>query len=186
MNAGTEAMQLPRTIAVSVHGDPTTKGSMKCVGRRGKRLHVLVEELGPAVKRWRRIVAPAGDKLRELAGGKITGPVGMELIFTLERPESVPLWKRPWPAVRCGDVDKLARCVLDTLTVTRKAPNQVLADDSIVCELLTRKQYPDTPDVADRLLRPGVVIRLYPLADPLKAYELPYERVLDLDERTGN
>src|SRR6266498_2733911 len=186
MNAGTEAMQLSRTIAVSVEGHPTPKGSMKCIGGRGKIKHQLVEELGPALKRWRRIVAPAGDKLRELAGGVITAPVGVELIFTLERPESVPLWKRPWPAVRNGDVDKLARCVLDSLTVTRKAPNQVLVDDSIVCELLARKQYPDTPGVADRMLRPGVVIRLYPLTDPLKAYELPYERVLDLDERTGN
>lgn len=183
MNTGT----LSRTIAVSVHGDPTTKGSMKCVGRRGKRLHVLVEELGPAVKKWRRILEPAGDKLRELAGGPIDIPLGVELFFTLERPATVPLWKRWWPFMRgSGDVDKLVRCVFDALTVPKKHPERgVLADDAIVCELFARKTYPDTPDVSDRLTRPGVVIRLYPLPDRPPPAELPYEQVLDQDERTG-
>lgn len=177
----TAVTRLPRTIAVSVHGNPTTKGSMKCVGKRGNRQHVLVEELGPAMKNWRRIVEPAGDKLRQLAGGVITTPVGAELIFTLARPATASVWDRPWPAVRNGDIDKLARCILDALTVPRKAPEHgVLADDAIVCELLARKVYPDTPFAADRLARPGVVIRLYPIEDGPD--ELPYERVVDPDE----
>ena len=179
---------LARTVAVSVNGEPSTKGSMVCIGQVGKRAHVLIEQLGPAVKKWRRIVEPAGDKLRELAGGPLNHPIGVELLFTLERPETVPLWKRWWPFTRgSGDIDKLARCVLDALTVPRKAPERgVLADDAIVCELLCRKTYPDTPDVADRLVRPGVVIRLYPLPDVPPVEELPYEQVLDEVERTGN
>lgn len=176
--------RLPRPIAVSVHGDPTTKGNLICIGERGQIKHKLVEQTKAPHKRWLKILDPAGTTLRELAGGVLHAPVGVELVFTLERPDSVPAWKRPWPAVRNGDVDKLARFVLDALTVTKKAPHLgVLADDAIVCELLVRKVYPDTPDAPDRLTRPGVVIRLYPLDEAPP--ELPYERMLDADERTG-
>lgn len=176
--------RLPRTIAVSVNGDPTTKGNQLCIGQVGPIKHKLVERSSPVHKRWLKTLAPAGVKLRQLAGGIVTAPTGVELVFTLDRPESVPLWKRAWPAVRNGDVDKLARCVLDALTVTKKHPEQgVLVDDAIVCELLVRKVYADTPDVADRLPRPGVVIRLYAVDTPPP--ELPYEETLDAAERTG-
>ncbi|MGZ0150680.1 hypothetical protein ACXJJ3_26720 [Kribbella sp. WER1] len=179
--------RLTKPIAVSVHGDPRTKGSMKCIGKIGNRKHVLVEDQGAAVKKWRRIVDPAGDTLRELAGGVLACPLGVELVFTLDRPAGVSVWDRPWPHVRVGDVDKLARCILDALTVhhDRKTNTMhgVLADDAVVCELLCRKVYPDTPDAPDRLTRPGVVIRLYPITEP--PAELPYEHVLDQDERTG-
>lgn len=179
-------MTLPRPIAVSVHGTPVTKGSMKCIGSApGQKRHRLIEELDAGLRKWRKTLNPAGVKLRELAGGVIHEPIGVELVFTLERPAGVPLHKRAWPAVRVGDVDKLTRAVLDALTVTRKAPDLgVLADDAVVCELLARKVYPDTPDAPDRLTRPGVVIRLYPLEEPPP--ELPYELVLDADERTGS
>lgn len=166
--------RLPRPLAVSVHGEPTTKGNQICIGEVGPIKHKLVERMGPTHKRWMKILGPAGVELRRLAGGVVDAPVGVELVFTLERPESVPLWKRPWPAVRNGDVDKLARFVLDALTRTKKHPELgVLADDAIVCELLVRKAYPDTPDAPDRLTRPGVVIRLYPLDDP--PAELPLD-----------
>lgn len=174
---------LPRPIAVSVHGEPTTKGNQICIGEVGPIKHKLVERTKAPHKRWLKTLDPAGVKLRELAGGVIDAPVGVELVFTLARPDSAPLWKRPWPAVRNGDVDKLARFVLDALTRTKRRPELgVLADDAIVCELLVRKVYPDTPDVPDRLSRPGVTIRLYPL-DEAPA-ELPYEHVLDQAERT--
>jgi Holliday junction resolvase RusA-like endonuclease len=184
-NQETTLTRLPRPIAVSIHGDPTTKGSMKCIGpAAGQKRHRLIEELAPGLRRWRKALDPAGTKLRELAGGVIHAPIGVELVFTFARPAAATVWERPWPSVRCGDVNKLARAVLDALTVTKKAPQLgVLADDSIVCELLARKVYPDTPDAADRLTRPGVVIRLYPIVDP--PAELPYEHVLDQDEWTG-
>lgn len=176
--------RLPRPIAVSVHGDPVTKGNMRCIGQVGPIAHKVVEQTKAPHKRWLKTLDPAGVKLRELAGGVIDAPVGVELVFTLKRPELVPAWKRPWPAVRNGDVDKLARFVLDALTRTKRRPELgVLTDDAVVCELLSRKVYPDTPDVPDRLSRPGVVIRLYPL-DEAPA-ELPYELALDQAERTG-
>lgn len=177
-------MRLPRTgVAVSVHGDATTKGNMICIGQVGPIKHKLVEQTKTPHKRWLKTLDPAGVKLRELVGGVVDAPIGIELVFTLERPDSVPAWKRPWPAVRNGDVDKLARFVLDALTVTKKRPQLgVISDDAIVCELLVRKVYPDTPDAPDRLVRPGVVIRLYPLDEP--PAELPYEQLAD-EERIG-
>lgn len=176
--------RLPRPIAVSVHGDPKTKGNQICIGRQGKVEHKLIERSSPVHKRWLKTIDPAGVKLRELAGGVIDAAVGVELVFTLERPAGVPVHKRAWPAVRNGDVDKLARFVLDALTRTKKRPELgVLADDAIVCELLVRKVYPDTPDAPDRLPRPGVTIRLYPIEEAPP--ELPYEHVLDQAERTG-
>lgn len=172
-------MRLPRTgVAVSVHGDATTKGNMICIGEVGPIKHKLVEQTKAPHKRWLKTLHPAGRKLRELVGGVIHAPIGVELVFTLERPAGVPAWKRPWPGVRNGDVDKLARFVLDALTVPKSRPELgVLADDAIVCELLVRKVYPDTPDAPDRLVRPGVVIRLYPLMD--EPAELPYEQLAD-------
>lgn len=158
---------------------------MRCIGQVGPIAHKLVEQTKAPHKRWLKTLDPAGVKLRELAGGVLDAPVGIELVFTLERPESVPLYKRAWPAVRNGDVDKLARFVLDALTRTKRRPHLgVLADDAIVCELLSRKVYPDTPDAPDRLSRPGVVIRLYPLDEAPP--ELPYELALDQAERTGS
>lgn len=163
-----------RGIAVSVSGEPVTKGDLICIGAQGKVQHKLVPKAGPGHRKWLKTLDPAGVKLRELAGGIVRVPVGIELGFTLERPESVPSWKRHWPAVRNGDVDKLARFVLDALTVTKKRPELgVLVDDAIVCELVVRKAYPDTPDAPDRLTAPGVVIRLYPLE--LEVPELPFD-----------
>lgn len=177
-------MRLPRPLAVSVHGDAAPKGDLICVGQQGTIKHKLVPKNGASLRKWARIIDPAADKLRKLAGGVIDAPLGVELVFTLERPAGVPAWKRPWPAVRNGDVDKLARAVLDALTVPKKRPERgVLADDAVVCELLVRKVYPDTPDAPDRLTRPGLVIRMYPL-DEAPA-ELPYEQLLDADERAG-
>lgn len=162
--------RLSRPIAVSVHGAPAPKGDLVCIGRQGNIAHKLVPKSGPRLRKWLRIIDPAADKLRQLAGGVIDAPLGVELVFTLERPAAATVWERPWPAVRNGDVDKLARAVLDGLTVTRKRPERgVLVDDAIVCELVARKVYPDTPDAADRLTRltrAGIVIRLYPIDEP--------------------
>ena len=164
--------RLARPIAVAVHGEAAPKGDLICIGQQGQIAHKLVPKNGAPQRKWARIIDPAADKLRQLAGGVIDAPLGVELVFTLERPASVSVYDRPWPAVRNGDVDKLARAVLDALTVPKKHPERgVLADDAIVCELLARKVYPDTPDAPDRLTRPGIVIRMYPLD---QVDELPF------------
>ena len=165
---------LVREVVLVVHGDPAPKGSLKCVGRRGSRGHVLVEDsdrTGP----WRERVAAGGRRLMavcDLPDG-VSGPVALEVTFTVLRPSShygtgrnagiLKASAPGYPAKRSsngigGDVDKLARTILDALE-----DSGLLLDDSQVVELVTRKTYPDGPHVLpDALPRPGARIRLSP------------------------
>jgi Holliday junction resolvase RusA-like endonuclease len=134
---------------------------MTCVGRAG--FHNVQPSNKRDLTKWRKTLEPAGLALRGEVGGVVTTPCGIEVTLTLERPASVT---RPYPAVRNGDVDKLARAILDGLTVPKAKPHLgVLADDAIVCELVVRKWYPDSPGATDALDRPGAVIRLYPIGN---------------------
>lgn len=145
--------ELTKDYAVRVYGAPVPQGSMTCVGHGG--FHNVQPSNKDALKTWRALVEKAG---RALPVTGLVGPLGVEVTFTVERPASVPLRKRAWPAVKKADVDKLARAVLDGLTESK-----VYGDDSQVVELTARKAYPDTPGATDRLDRPGCVIRLYPI-----------------------
>jgi Holliday junction resolvase RusA-like endonuclease len=60
------------------------------------------------------------------------GVYDVYLQFFLPKPKTV---KRTHPNVRCGDIDKLCRAVLDALTAS------VFADDSQVCRLTATKEY---------------------------------------------
>ncbi|QOR55341.1 MAG: hypothetical protein SHS37scaffold537_39 [Phage 68_12] len=146
--------------AVKVYGSPAPKGSMKCVGGRGR--HQLVNN-NPATTPWQDRVAKACE-LFEISE-PLTVPLGLQLTFTVDRPKSVKPASRPWPHKTArtsdgggGDVDKLARTVLDALEQAR-----VVVNDAQICSIAASKVYPDTPDVADVLHRPGVFIRLYRL-----------------------
>lgn len=139
--------------AVKAHGTPAPKGSMKCVGGKGR--HQLINN-SPAAKAWQDVVAWAG-RLHE--GPALVGPLGVQITVTVERPKSTTVESRPWPHLRtAGDVDKHARTILDGLE-----QGGVLTDDAQVCEVHARKVYPDTPGVPDALGRPGALIRIYPL-----------------------
>lgn len=149
--------ELTSDLAVRVFGVPTPQGSMTC-----KAKHVRKANLQPSneadLKPWRALVARAG---RALPVTGLVGPIGVEVTLTVNRPKSVT---RPWPSAKAnrrgqgGDIDKLARAVLDGLT-----ESAVFGDDSQVVELTARKCYPDTPGAQDRLERPGAVIRIYPI-----------------------
>lgn len=146
---------MTRARAVKVFGPPAPKGSMKCVGQNGK--HQLVDTL-KTTKPWRQRIHKAAKHLT-IDGQPWSGPVGITLTFTIERPASVPLKKRAWPHVHgTGDTDKLARTVLDGLEDCG-----VLSNDAQVCVLSSVKCYPDTPDVIDQMDQPGVVIRIFNL-----------------------
>lgn len=71
----------------------------------------------------------------------------MELYFTLERPPSVSVRKRPYPITK-PDADKLARAVWDALK------GIIYADDSQVVRLTLAKDYGDAP---------GVIIQVWEL-----------------------
>lgn len=157
--------ELTRDYAVRVYGSPAPKGSLKCIGARGKKRHVLIED-NVRTKPWRELIERAG---RALPVSGLEGPIGVEVTLTIERPkshygtgrnatvlkDSSPLWPISHQA---GDTDKLGRTVLDGLQDA-----ELFTDDCLVVELTGRKVYPDTPGAPDRLQRPGAVIRIYPI-----------------------
>lgn len=143
--------------AVKIHGDPVTQGSMTC---KGRHLPGTFQNLQPdnetELKRWRSLVGKAG---RALPVTGLVGPLRVQATHTVARPRTVPLRVRAWPMVLgSGDVDKFGRALLDGL-----AEVGVFGNDAQVCNLNVWKCYPDTPNCPDRLDRPGVVIRIYPI-----------------------
>lgn len=145
-------------MMIKVYGTPAPKGSMKCIGARGGRGHQLVED-NKNTKPWRAKITKAGEQAVTKYGA-LTGPIVIEATFTVPRPASVPLTKRPYPITRSsGDVDKLMRVVLDALDDAG-----LYGDDAQVIGAPPWKTYPDSPGMPDRLDRPGVIIRIESLA----------------------
>lgn len=105
-----------------VPGRPKTKGSLSVVnGRRG------IASDTPASKRWRQLMAYAAAGLIK---APIEGPVTVVAVFHLPvHPVSGHAW-----AGRVGDLDKLARNLLDALTDAG-----VYGDDVQVTRLLVDK-----------------------------------------------
>lgn len=153
---------------VQFSGVPVPKGSLKCVGARGARRHVLVED-NPATEGWRSTVA--GVVASSFPHAHPGEPVGVEITATLPRPpshmgkgrnadrllSSSPLHPTPRGS---GDVDKLARTILDALQDAG-----VVRDDAQVVECVVRKAYPNA-ETPDALPYAGVRIRLYPYPPP--------------------
>ncbi|WP_375425973.1 RusA family crossover junction endodeoxyribonuclease [uncultured Friedmanniella sp.] len=128
---------------------------MKCIGARGKVKHQLVEDERVGQDEWRRRVKFAGIQLGQHIGQPLTGPISVEVTFTVPCPPSVKPERRLWPITRSsGDVDKLARLILDDLTGT------VFVDDSQVVELTARKTYPHSP-APDLTPAGGALIRVW-------------------------
>lgn len=148
--------------AVRVAGAPAPKGSLKCIGRRGKSAHNLIEN-NTRTKPWREAVKFAGGRLRTEYNivEPLDGALGIAITFTVGLPPSIKPGARLWPFKRStglgGDVDKLARTVLDGLE-----DSGIFSDDAQVCELTAVKAYPHT-GVPDVLAFPGAVIRIYKL-----------------------
>lgn len=156
-------------IIVRLAGTPRTKGSMKCVGRRGKVAHVLVED-NKASQPYREKLAWAAKQA--VQRGEKGQPIAVEVTSTIPRPaahygtgRNAQTLRADAPAYpvghNTGDVDKLARLVLDALQDAKLLP-----DDCQVVELVSRKGYPQ-PDligrVPDALPYPGTLLRIYPL-----------------------
>jgi Holliday junction resolvase RusA-like endonuclease len=156
-------VSLDLELRFTILGDPVPKGSLKCVGRNGQ--HRIVED-NPRTRSWRRTIAAE-------VGGTVTAavhePIGVEITATLPRPahhygatgirSNAPIHPTN---MRTGDVDKLARLVLDALVDAG-----VLVDDSQVVEVVCRKSFPlpeASPYVPDVLDAPGILLRIYPMA----------------------
>jgi Holliday junction resolvase RusA-like endonuclease len=130
-------------LEIKVIGIPGPQGSKRHVG--GGRL----VESSKKVKPWREAVVWAAIE----AGGKIAGPVGVEIVFTLPKPKSAPKTRRTWPD-RKPDIDKLVRSTFDALKTAG-----TYEDDARVVYLTTMKVFPSEGTGA--LDVPGCRIRVW-------------------------
>jgi len=134
------------SITITVYGTPGPQGSKRHVGN-GRMV-----ESRAKVKPWREAVIWAARGV----GGKIPGPVGVDITFTLPKPKSAPKTKRTWPD-RKPDIDKLVRSTFDALTSAG-----AIEDDARVVNVSAYKVFPgEGPDALDV---PGCVIRLWTVA----------------------
>lgn len=100
------------------------------------------------------------------------GPLLVVLAFALPKPKAAERGPRRWPIGKnAGDVDKLARSVLDALTDAA-----VFLDDGQVVHLTVRKDYPGTIESGQQA-SPGVRVLIQPSnsAAGLVATENVYE-----------
>lgn len=162
-------MTLTTELVISIPGHPAPKGSLKCVGGRGR--HQLIED-NVKTKPWRDAVA-LWIRRNWHQHADEHQPLGADVTFSLPRPkyhygtgknayilkDTAP----PYPTKKAkdaGDADKLLRLILDAIQDT-----DVLPDDAQVIDVSARKRYAadNPPPGSDVLGYPGVVIRLYPL-----------------------
>ena len=136
-------------IKIRVHGLPKPQGSKSFKGL-SKRGHAILTESSSGSRVWRQDVKL--DSRGQYRGPLLTGPVAIEIIFYLPRPQghyktinkqvsNVIKDNAPVYSTSCasGDVDKLIRCTLDGLSA--KCGGCVIADDSLVVRLLSEKRY---------------------------------------------
>lgn len=144
-------------VSVFVHGTPRPKGNLKRsrYGRTYFERHVTD---------WCDTVALACKAAYRTACGPTaaphSGPVAVELAFSFERPASHGKGQRrgvrvgqaartlpPCTSHRLGDLDKLSRNVLDSLT-----NGGVIVDDSHVVRLVAAKEYGGSAGVMVRVV----------------------------------
>jgi len=164
-------------LTVHVVGTPKPQGSKRgfvVPGRDGGKARAVVVDTAKApLKDWRGSVTVAvqraiTEQVVENHPGldptsdavcwqPLAGPLAVRLVFALPRPASAPKTRRVWPSGRVGDVDKLARSVLDSLTDAG-----VWLDDAQVVDLHVVKDYPG-PDIGQHV--PGVRITVHRVGD---------------------
>lgn len=142
------------SLTVTVYGTPAPQGS-KNVNRYGATYESSIK-----VKPWREAVKWAVNDQHGQAVQNFdpfSGPVVVELVFTLAKPASAPKRTRTWPARR-PDLDKLVRATLDGI-----CESGVIRNDGQVVELTAAKRYPHEGLFA--LDRPGAWIRITEVAE---------------------
>ena len=145
-------------LSVHVVGTPKPQGSKRAFvvpgkGDRKARAVVVDSDKGP-LKDWRGDVTAAVRDAYGADRAPTLGPLAVRLVFALPRPASSRAAVL-WPFGRVGDVDKLARSVLDSLEAAG-----VMKDDAQVCDLRVVKRYPG-PDIGQHV--PGVRITVHRL-----------------------
>jgi Holliday junction resolvase RusA-like endonuclease len=126
------------TISFTVRGTPAPKGSMRAFPfrRRNGKLGVSTTHDNPRTKEWGQLVALAAQDHAPLE--LLEGAISLEIIFTLARPASVSVRKRPLPTVK-PDLDKMVRNLADALK------GILWRDDAQVVNLTAAKRYGAAP-----------------------------------------
>lgn len=140
---------------VRVYGVARPQGSkIPGVSKAGKAF--VREQSGAQLNQWRKDIVDAAVKAREASDHQtLDGALGLQLIFFMPRPASIPAKKRTHPSVR-PDLDKMIRAVGDAL----KAAG-VYGDDAQICQITALKKYmTDDPECA-----PGVDVSLWKLSE---------------------
>ena len=143
-------------LAFRVTGIPVTQGSMSAFIAGGRA--IVTDQKRKTLKPWREAIRSTAV---EATGGEanrdwrpITGPLKVSLLFALPRPASAPKRTRTWPVkTRSGDIDKLARAVLDAMSEAC-----IYGDDSQVVDLRAIKDFPGS---AIGMHVPGVTVAVY-------------------------
>lgn len=156
------------TVTLRIPGTPKPKGSLKCIGARGRGGHQLIEDHRPGQKEWRdRIANTVRTKVRTRYPRDV--PVAVDVVFTLPRPKSHYRTGRnahmlrdtapDWPTgQRTGDTDKLFRLLGDALE-----DGGLVADDAQIVAVTAVKVYLGGPGA---LPYPGAEITITPRKDP--------------------
>ena len=118
-------------LVVIVPGLPQPQGSSRAFVRGGKP---VITSDNPRLASWRMDVAHCAQAAMREAHltAPLVGPVRVAVRFALPKPQRT---RRQHPTVR-PDVDKLARAVLDALTLA-----SVWVDDAQVVILVAQKAY---------------------------------------------
>jgi len=136
-----------------VNGRPRTKGSLKTYCMKDAKHTVRVQEEVAESKSWRMRVARASREYQLAEFGALRqfgGAVEVRIVMWFPREQAVnggpiPSHDTPWPvAITIGDVDKLARNVLDALSLPTKRAHipltsGLIRDDSQVVSLAVLK-----------------------------------------------
>jgi hypothetical protein len=136
-----------------LHQQAQPQGSLKAFMRRGSKFPVVTCDNSKMMP-FRDALTMACRRAIATQGGDPDVPwipdyaaVSVEITYTLLRPKSVTPKRRPYPTAK-PDLDKLARCAIDSMT------GFAYADDAQVVEMLHRKRYGAQPLVE-------VVVRRY-------------------------
>ena len=138
-------------IEIVVYGIPAPQGSKRFVGHAKNGRGIMIES-SAKVTPWREAVKWAACGVTLEATSVLSGPISVEMIFTVPKPKSAPKTRRTWPD-RKPDLSKLVRSTEDALTDAG-----VWEDDARVVQLLAGKRYPGEGDGA--LDRTGARIRI--------------------------
>ena len=126
---------MTNTYSFIVYGEAIPKGSTRAFVVNGK---AVTTNANIRTKDWQTLISMAAQQKKP--DKPIEGAVDILLNFYLPRPKCFSYKKRPLPIVK-PDLDKLIRCVLDSLT------GIYFLDDAQVCKVEALKRYGDTPRV---------------------------------------